>query len=80
MTETWLEKVGLRLTLQYGEYEGKQDVLLFLCDRQGNAIPTGFEGANQTEKRAQQAEQKLAQLEANLRELIDPDANEYSSS
>ncbi len=94
MTETWLEKVGLGLTLWSGEFEGKQDVWLRWCDVEGNVIPTGAERANQEKldkelalqraeqekqekesalQHAEQAEQKLAELEARLRELgIDP--------
>ncbi|NET76252.1 MAG: hypothetical protein F6K60_09395 [Okeania sp. SIO1F9] len=80
MTETWLEKVGLGLTLWSGEFEGKQDVWLRWCDVEGNVIPTGGERANQEKlekelalQRAEKAEQKLAELETRLRELgIDP--------
>ncbi len=41
--QTWLEKVGLGLTLWEGEFEGKQATWLRWCDQQGNVILTGAE-------------------------------------
>jgi len=51
-TETWLEDVGLGLTLWRGVYEGVEDSWLRWCDVSGNIIPTGAERAAQAEERA----------------------------
>ncbi|NER02922.1 MAG: Uma2 family endonuclease [Okeania sp. SIO3C4] len=87
MTEIWLEKVELGLTLWSGKFEGMQDVWLRWCDVEGNVIPTGGERAEQIKQekefalqRAEQEKQeqesilqKIAKLEAKLRELgIEP--------
>ena len=84
----WLDQVGLGVTLWEGEYEGKQDVWLRWCDRQGTVLSTGAERAIQAEsqlteaqsqlaeaeQRAQQAQQRAEQLTAQLRALgIEPD-------
>ena len=81
MTETWLEPVGLGLTLWQGKFEGKEDVWLRWCDREGKTIPTGAESAEQERQRAEQAEfrleqerQRAEQFAEQLRSLgIDPD-------
>lgn len=66
-TETWLEQVGLGLTLWQGEFEGRQDVWLRWCYQDGTLLATGDE-------RAKVAEQRAAQLAERLRSLgIDPD-------
>ncbi|MBW4575063.1 MAG: Uma2 family endonuclease [Aphanothece sp. CMT-3BRIN-NPC111] len=80
-TDTWLEQVGLGLTLWEGEFEGRPDMWLRWCDREGNVLPTGDERAQQERQRAEEAEQRAehaeqrAQLLAEqLRALgIDPD-------
>jgi Uma2 family endonuclease len=80
MENSWLEEVGLGLTLWEGVFEGKQDIWLRWCDKQGNVLPTGAERAiqaeqraEQAEQRAQNAEQRAEQLAAQLRALgIDP--------
>jgi hypothetical protein len=79
--ETWLEQVGLGLTLWEGEFEGRQDVWLRWCYQDGNVLPTGDERAEQErlekeqqQHRAEQAEQRAELLAAQLRALgIDPD-------
>ena len=86
--ETWLEQVGLGLTLWEGVFEGRQDVWLRWCYRDGNVLPTGDERAQQAEQQVQQerleknqaqhlaaqAEQRAQLLAERLRELgIDPD-------
>ena len=79
--ETWLEQVGLGLTLWEGEFEGRQDVWLRWCYQDGNVLPTGDERAQQErqekvqqQQRAEQAEQRAQLLAERLRELgIDPD-------
>ena len=81
MTEYWLEGVALGLTLWQGVFEGRQDVWLRWCDREGNIIPTGTERAEQERQRAEQAElqleqerQRAEQLAEQLRTLgINPD-------
>lgn len=82
MSTTWLEAVGIGLTLWDGDFEGKRDRWLRWCTQAGQVIPTGFERAEQERERAEQereraeqAEAKAARLAAHLRSLgIDPDA------
>ena len=79
--KTWLEEVGLGVTLWSGVFEGRQDVWLRWCDREGNVLLTGDERAQQEKQRASQAEQRASQAEQRaqilaekLHELgIDPD-------
>lgn len=59
--ETWLEQVGLGLTLWQGELEGRQDTWLRWCDRDGSVLPTGDERASKAEQRVAQAESALEQ-------------------
>ncbi len=88
MAETWLEQVGLGVTLWEGGFEGKQDIWLRWRDLEGNVLRTGDELAEQAgqraqqagqraelaEQRAEQAEQLAQQLAEQLRALgIDPD-------
>ncbi len=80
-TQTWLEQVGLGLTLWEGEFEGRQDVWLRWCYRDDTVLPTGDESSQQAEQRAQQAEQRAQQAEQRAQQLaerlrnmgIDPD-------
>jgi Uma2 family endonuclease len=73
-SETWLEQVGLGVTLVPGEFEGKQDTWLRWCDREGNLLLTGDELAQQAQQRAEQAEQRAQRLAERLRALgVDPD-------
>lgn len=80
-TETWLEQVGLGLTLWEGEFEGRQDTWLRWCYRDGIVLPTGDERAaqerlekEQQRQRAEQAEQRAQQLAERLRAMgINPD-------
>jgi hypothetical protein len=58
--ETWLEQVGLGLTLREGEFEGRQDTWLRWCYENGTVLPTGDERAEQAEHRAERAEQLRA--------------------
>lgn len=51
--ETWLEQVGLGITLWEGEFEGRQDVWLRWCYQNGTVLPTGDERASLAEQRAQ---------------------------
>jgi Uma2 family endonuclease len=61
-SDAWLPKVGLGLTLWHGVYQQFEDEWLRWCDRDGNILLTGAE-------RAEQAETRIAQLEAQLRAL-----------
>lgn len=73
-TETWLEQVGLGLTLWRGEFEGRQDVWLRWCYQDGTVLLTGDERAQTAEQRAQTAEQRAELLAEQLRALgIEPD-------
>ena len=73
-TETWLEQVGLGLTLWQGQFEGREDVWLRWCYQDGVVVPTGDERASQAEHRASQAENRAQLLAERLRAIgIDPD-------
>ncbi len=61
-TETWLEQVGLGLTIWEGEFEGRQDVWLRWCYKDGNVLPTGDERASVAEQRAQLLAEKLRDM------------------
>ena len=65
--DTWLESVGLGLTVWEGEFETKQyRRWLRWCDAEGNLLLTGDEQARQERQRAEQAEQQLEQTEQQL--------------
>ncbi|MEL7240846.1 MAG: Uma2 family endonuclease [Cyanobacteria bacterium J06573_2] len=73
-SETWLEQVGLGLTLWSGEFEARQDSWLRWCHQDGSILPTGDERASSAEQRASSAEEKAARLAEKLREMgINPD-------
>ncbi|MEH2302572.1 MAG: Uma2 family endonuclease [Nostoc sp.] len=72
--ETWLEQVGLGITLWEGEFEGRQDHWLRWCYQDGNVLSTGDERAEQERQRAEQAEQRTQLLADRLRAMgVDPD-------
>ncbi len=56
--ETWLEQVGLGLTLWEGKFEAREDTWLRWCYQDGTILPTGDERAQTAEQRAQTAEQQ----------------------
>ncbi len=65
--DTWLESVGLGLTVWQGEFETKQyHCWLRWCDSEGNLLLTGDEQAKQERQRAEQAKQQLEQTEQQL--------------
>ncbi len=73
---TWLEDIGLGLTLWEGTYEDLQATWLRWCDQDGQVIPTGAEGLEQQRQRAEnerqradQANQEVERLRQKLREL-----------
>ncbi|MDY6897582.1 MAG: Uma2 family endonuclease [Cyanobacteriota bacterium] len=73
-SETWLEQVGLGLTLWSGKFEARQDSWLRWCYEDGTVLPTGDERASSAEQRASSAEQKAAKLAEKLREMgINPE-------
>jgi Uma2 family endonuclease len=70
----WLESVGLGLTLWEGEFEGKTDLWLRWCDRDGNVILTGAERAEAERQRAEAERQRADRLAERLRQMgINPD-------
>lgn len=72
--KTWLEQVGLGLTLWQGEFEGRSDSWLRWCDQEGNILLTGDEKAIEAEIKANQAEIKAQRLAEQLRALgVEPD-------
>ncbi len=72
--ETWLEQVGLGVTLWEGEFESRQDTWLRWCYQNGTVLPTGDERASEAEQRASEAEQRAQLLAERLRAMgIDPD-------
>jgi len=74
-TETWLEQVDLGLTLWEGEFEGRQDIWLRWCYKDGNILLTGDERASQAEQRASQAEQRAQLLAERLLAMgVDPNS------
>jgi len=73
-SETWLEQVGLGLSLWSGEFEARQGSWLRWCHQDGTVLPTGDERAQTAEQRASNAEQRAAQLAEKLRAMgINPD-------
>ena len=66
-SETWLEQVGLGLTLWSGTFEGRQDNWLRWCYQDGTILPTGDERAKKAEQRAELLAEKLRAMG------IDPD-------
>ena len=76
----WLPQVELGLKLWRGRHEGTENTWLRWCDRAGNLLPTGAEQVHQDQQqlvqekqRAEQAEAKVAELLARLRDLgIEP--------
>ncbi|MFN6541475.1 MAG: Uma2 family endonuclease [Nostoc sp. EkiNYC01] len=79
--ETWLEQVGLGVTLWEGEFEGRQDNWLRWCYQDKTVLPTGDERASEAEQRASQSEQRASEAEQRAQILaerlramgIDPD-------
>jgi Uma2 family endonuclease len=58
LDETWLEGVGLGLTLWDGTFEEWSTTWLRWCDRAGQVIPTGAEGREQERQRAENERQR----------------------
>jgi len=61
--------IGLGLRLWEGQFEGFKDVWLRWCDTKGEIIPTGEERATILAEHARQADERIRELEAELRLL-----------
>jgi hypothetical protein len=68
VTEGWMPRVGLGLTLWHGVYEGWDTIWLRWCDRRDDVIPTGAEQSLAESARAEaekiRADDQLRQTEA----------------
>ncbi|MEA5620058.1 Uma2 family endonuclease [Cronbergia sp. UHCC 0137] len=62
VTETWLEDIGLGVTLWSGQFEGRNDTWLRWCVQDGTVLFTGDERAQSAEQRAQLLAEKLKAL------------------
>ena len=60
-SETWLEQVGLGVTLWEGEFEGRQDTWLRWCYQDGSVLLTGDELVQQERQRTEQERQRAEQ-------------------
>ena len=65
----WIEDLGLGLTFWEGVFQGIQQTWLRWCDEKGQVLPTGGEKAEAEQMRATKAEDALAILRAQLKEL-----------
>jgi len=71
---SWLETVGLGLTLWSGTFEDQPGLWLRWCDNPGQVIPTGGESSDLERQKAESERQKAARLAERLREMgVDPD-------
>ncbi|MEL6262609.1 MAG: Uma2 family endonuclease [Cyanobacteria bacterium J06626_6] len=81
ISDLWMEQVKLGLTLWEGDFEGRTDLWLRWCDKEGKVFFTGDEQAElaqqkveQVSTRAEQAERRAERLAAILKaQGIDPD-------
>ena len=64
---SWLQTVGLGLTLWNREFEGQESTWLRWCDREGRVIPTGAEGREIEHQRAERLAERLRTMG------VDPD-------
>lgn len=63
MSEGWMPRVGLGLTLWRGTFEDVEAAWLRWCDQEGNVIPTGAERAEQERERAEQERERAEQAQ-----------------
>jgi Uma2 family endonuclease len=71
----WMPEIGLALGRERGTYLGRTREWLYWYDQQGNRLPTPEELVEQERQRAEQAEQALRELRAQLqRKGIDLEA------
>ncbi|MEH2116411.1 MAG: hypothetical protein V7K39_28780, partial [Nostoc sp.] len=70
-SETWLEQVGLGITLWEGKFEDRQDTWLRWCYQDGNILSTGDERAEQERQRAEQERERAEQAEQRTQLLAD---------
>jgi hypothetical protein len=61
--------IGLGLRLWEGKFEGFEDTWLRWCDAAGKIIPTGEERAAALAEHARQSDERIHELEAELRRL-----------
>ncbi len=66
---SWLEDIGLGLTLWQGSFEGVNTEWLRWCDREGRVLPTGEEKAALEQQRAE-AEHQRAETERQRAEAL----------
>ncbi|XGV94937.1 MAG: Uma2 family endonuclease [Leptolyngbya sp. BL-A-14] len=71
MSASWLEAIGIGLTLWDGKFEGKDDRWLRWCTADGVVIPTGAEKAEQERQRAEQERQRAERAEARAAALAE---------
>lgn len=70
-----LPDAGLGLVLWQGDYQGTEETWLRWCDEKGELIPTGAERAEAERRRADESNEKLERLRAQLRAAgIEPEA------
>src|SRR5207244_1154321 len=70
----WFPEVGLGLRLWTGLYAAHQQTWLRWCERDGRVIPTGAERAEEERRRADEAQEKVRRLAAQLRALgVEPE-------
>ncbi|NEP14582.1 MAG: Uma2 family endonuclease [Symploca sp. SIO2C1] len=73
LENSWMEQVGLGLTLWQGEFEGINYNWLRWCDREGNLLLTGNERATEVERLYLLERQRAERLASLLRDRgIDP--------
>ena len=58
---SWLEEVGVGMTLWEGSYEGLSATWLRWCGRDGNVLLSGLELANQAHERAEKERERAEQ-------------------
>ena len=68
--ETWLEQVGLGLTLWEGEFEGRQDVWLRWCDTEETIFLRSDKRAEQERQNKEQQQQRAEQAEQRAQLLV----------
>ncbi len=68
LENSWMEQVGLGLTLWQGEFEGINYNWLRWCDREGNLLLTGNERATEVEKLYMLEQQRAERLASLLRD------------
>ncbi|MGY2977099.1 Uma2 family endonuclease [Thermostichus sp. OS-CIW-31] len=68
---TWLEEIGLGLTLWQGSFEGVNTEWLRWCDREGQVLPTGDEKAALEQQRAERERQRAERERQRAERLLE---------